>query len=257
MNNVRVTQLAESAPCKRVVGGSSPSAGTKILTAHQSMFLPWCGLIAKIASADVFVAFDEVPFERHGFGNRNLIKTHSGAQMLTVPVRLDNHLDKPISQIEIVSGNWKRKHLRTIELAYAKAPYFDRLYPALQAIYAMEFQYLAQFNMRLLDWMLEEVGISVPIVDVSTLKLQGSKSDLVLDMCLKMGASEYIFGELGTDYANVEKFYHAGVSCRFQQYRQVEYPQLHGAFVPNLSALDVMMNCGPDSLKVIMAGHEG
>lgn len=257
MNNAQVAQLAEQRPCKSLVVGSNPSLGTKVLTAHQSMFLPWCGLIAKISSADVFVAFDEVPFERHGWGNRNLIKTYAGTQMLTVPIKMDGHTTKPISQIEIAPGNWKRKHLRSIELAYAKAPYFDRLFPALQAIYAMDFQYLAQFNMRLLDWMLEEIGVAVPFIDAKSLRLQGTKSDLVLDMCLKMGASEYIFGELGADYANVEKFYHAGVSCRFQHYTQVAYSQLHGAFIPNLSALDVMMNCGPDSLKVIMAGHEG
>ena len=64
-----------------------------ILTASQPAFLPWLGLFEKIANANLFVSFDAVPFERHGYGNRNKIKTVTGVQWLTVPIHLNNHLD--------------------------------------------------------------------------------------------------------------------------------------------------------------------
>lgn len=222
-----------------------------ILTAHQPMFLPWLGLFAKIAAADQFVIFDAVPFERHGFGNRNRIKTAQGIQWLTVPVHLNGHLDKPTCQLEIVPGNWRRKHLRTIELAYAGAPYFAAYYEPLQEIYSKDWHYLAGLNRALLDWLLACLGIQIPIICASEQGFEGSKSELVLDMCLKLGATEYIFGALGREYADVEAFEKAGVKVWFQDYQHPRYAQLHGEFVPNLSVLDLLMNVGPDSLKVL------
>ena len=224
-----------------------------ILTAAQPAFLPWAGLIAKIASADMFVSFDAVPFEYHGFGNRNRVLTSQGIQWLTVPVRMDDHLSKPICEIKLIEGNWRRKHLRTIELAYQKSPYFEQYYPALKEIYSKEWKTLAGLNDALLKWILMELDIAVPIVKASEQGFEGSKSALVLDMCLKMGATEYIFGSQGRDYADVSAFDSAGVKVHFQDYKHPVYPQVGGGeFVPNLSVIDLLMNCGPDSLDIIM-----
>lgn len=223
-----------------------------ILTAHQPMFMPWLGLFDKIAKADVFCIFDDVPFERHGFGNRNQVKTADGARWLTVPVLFKDHMDKPIRELEICNDhNWRRKHLRTIELAYHKAPHFERYMGPLREIYAEEWTYLAGLNRALLDWLLFELGIKVQIVTASEQGFAGAKSDLVLDMCKKLGATEYIFGAQGRGYADVAAFDAAGIKVHFQDYRHPAYPQLHGEFVPNLSILDLLMNCGPDSLKIL------
>ena len=255
MINADVAQQTEHLICNQEVAGLNPAVGTKlVLTAHQSMFLPWLGLISKIAAADQFVVFDAVPFERHGFGNRNRIKAATGIQWLTVPVRLKGHLDKPISQIEIVPGNWARKHLRAIELAYQRAPYFERYFAPLKAIYAHEWRYLAGLNRALLDWILDELGIVIPITSASEQCFEGSKSALVLDMCKKMGATEYIFGALGRDYADVAAFERAGVKVWFQDYKHPTYNQLHGPFVSNLSIIDLLFNAGLDSLKILKNG---
>ncbi len=227
---------------------------SRVLSAHQPVFLPYLGNIAKIAAADKFVIFDGVPMERHGFSNRNRIKTATGVQWLTVPCRLDDHLSKPLSEIRIVPGNWRRKHLRAIELAYQKAPYFEAIFDALRAIYSKDWHYLAALDRTLLDFVLGYLGVDIPITCASEQGFEGTKSALVLDMCVKMGASTYVFGPLGRDYADVEAFRKAGVEPLFQEYRHPVYPQLHGAFVPNLSVLDLMMNCGPDSLEILKNG---
>jgi len=216
--------------------------------------MPYLGFWAKLAAADLFCLFDNVALERHGYSNRVQIKTAQGVQWLTVPVRLNGHLDKPICEIEIAPGNWKHKHLRAIELAYAKTPYFDRYFAPLKAIYAHEWRYLAGLNRALLDWILDELGIVIPITSASEQGFEGSKSALVLDMCKKMGATEYIFGALGKDYADVEAFERSGIKVWFQDYRHPAYNQLHGAFVPNLSILDLMFMMGPNSLKILKNG---
>lgn len=223
-----------------------------ILTAHQPMFLPWCGLFDKISRADVFCIFDDVPFERHGFGNRNRIKTANGELMLTVPVHLDDHLAKPAHKVRICNDhNWRRKHLRSIELAYQKAPYFKFYWPGVIMLYEQELETLAEFNNCMLLTFMALLGIEVTIVKASEQGFSGSKSELVLDMCKRLGATEYWFGAQGIAYCDVQSFVDAGVKPMFQNYRHPVYEQLHGAFVPNMSILDLVMNCGPKSLRIL------
>jgi WbqC-like protein family len=79
---------------------------------------------------------------------------------------------------------------------------------------------------------------------------------LVLEMCRKLGADAYVFGTLGRDYAKVEDFQRANIRIGFQDYRHPQYPQLHGGFVPHLSIIDLLFNCGPNSLEVLMKDQQ-
>ena len=226
-----------------------------ILTAQQPTYLSWLGLFDKISRADMFCIFDDVPFERHRFGNRNQIKGPNGTQMLTVPVHLDKHLDIPIRRIMIANDqNWMRKHLRSIELAYQKAEFFHMYFPGLQQIYDEKWALLCGINHRLLKFFLAALGIKVEIVIASEQGFSGTKSELVLDMCLKLGATEYIFGSQGRDYADECAFLESGVAVSFQDYKHPEYKQLHGKFISHLSVLDLLMNHGSSSLEILRNG---
>ena len=172
--------------------------------------------------------------------------------MLTVPVHLKDHLATPIYQIEICNGpNWRRKHLRAIELAYQKAEYFDEYFPGLLDIYAHKWALLAGLNHALLKFFLAALSIDVEIVMASEQGFSGAKSGLVLDMCKKLGADEYIFGSMGANYADVGAFAEAGVAVSFQDYKHPTYSQGHGEFTSHLSTLDLLMNHGPDSLEIL------
>lgn len=224
-----------------------------ILTAHQPVLLPWLGLFAKIAAADTFCIFDGVQFERHGYSNRVKIKTERGAEWITVPVhhgkdervllkdaRIDNH------------GPWQRKVVKTIEHAYRKAPYFDDYFPILQSYLTDGYAELAALDTNLLEWASLHLGIDRPWEFASDHNLQGEKSALVLDMCKQLGATKYIFGAMGRDYADVPAFERAGIKVQFQDYKHPTYRQLHGEFVPGLSIIDLLMNEGPRSLEILL-----
>lgn len=220
-----------------------------ILTAHQPPFLPWLGFFAKVAQADLFCYFDAVQYERRGWTNRNYIKTQAGPLMLSVPVESKAHFDKRICDVEIVSGNWTRKHMRSIELAYRKAPFFEQHFAGVGAILDMysEGGLLAELNMDLCRYFFRALGMQVRTVKASDYDFQGEKSALVLDMCRKLGAGRYIFGALGADYADHAAFAGAGVEVEFQAYEHPVYAQLHGQFEPKMAVLDLLMNCGPYS----------
>ena len=227
-----------------------------ILTAHQPVYLPWLGLFHKIALADTFVSFNQVQYLPKDWNSRNQIKTPRGPEWLTVPVMRKGYLGKPISEIEIAYDTpWRRKHWRTLQTNYRGAPHFARYADFFEDVYQREFKHLAELNDYMLQWFLATLGIKVEFDAASNHNFQGQKSDLVLDMCRTLGASTYIFGAMGADYADVASFEQAGIHATFQSYRHPQYAQAGGEFVPNLSIVDLLFNCGDSSLDILMSGN--
>ena len=226
-----------------------------ILTAHQPLYLGHLALFDKIAQADEFVIFDVCPAEDSGFENRNKILTQTGELMLTVPIRRSR--SAPLSEIRIVEdSSWQRKHWKSIEAAYRKARFWEYYAPTLEPFYmGIRWQLLVELDEVLLRWCMNALGLRRPIRRASTLgPLAGTKSELVLSMCKAVGATTYVFGKLGRDYADVPAFERAGIEVRFQDYQHPTYPQTQPGFTSGLSVLDLLMNAGPDSLKVLRNG---
>ena len=226
-----------------------------ILTAHQPVYLPWLGLFHKIALADMFCVFDIAQYQTKDYNNRNKIKTNAGPIWLSVPVESKDHFQKKICDIRIVNNGWNRKHLKSIQLAYQKAPYYKDYIGPLEQILQTKFDYLTDLNTAILRCFLDALGIAVPIVKASDYDFTGYKSDLVLDMCIKLKADHYIFGAQGKNYARVETFDERNVGLTFQDYVHPTYGQLHGAFEPYMSLVDLLFNEGPASRAILMSGN--
>jgi WbqC-like protein family len=227
-----------------------------ILTAHQPCYLPWLGLFHKIALADTFISFNQVQYQIKDWNNRNRIKTTSGPIWLSVPVKKKSRLERKYTEIEIDNDQgWQRKHWSSLVFAYKKAPHFARYADAIEDFYKREWQTLVKLNEAMLRRFLELLAINVRFELMNDYRFQGAKSDLVLDMCKQVNADIYIFGAQGRDYADVESFTRAGIACYFQDYQHPEYPQLHGPFVSNLSVVDLLFNCGPNSLEILMSAN--
>jgi hypothetical protein len=229
-----------------------------LLTAHQPVYLPWLGLLHKIAIADLFCYFDVVQYQTKDYNNRNKIKTHTGEIWLSVPVESKDHFEKCVGDIRIVQNGWQRKHIKSIQYAYQKALYFRDYIVELESILLGKSQAtLAALNLEILRFLMRSLGIETPIVKASDYAFQGAKSELVLDMCRQLKADAYIFGAQGRDYANVKQFLAAGVKPCFQEYRHPTYRQLHGEFLPYMSVIDLLFNEGPRSRDILLAGNDG
>lgn len=227
-----------------------------ILTAHQPVYLPWLGLFHKIALSDIFVLYDHVQFQTDDWNHRNKIKSPSGPLWLTVEVAQRDHLHKRLTEIALQDTKpWRRKHLRSIEQSYAKAPYFRSYIDFFVDMYSHPWDNLVDLNLHQLLWLLDTLDIRVPLKRASAMDLEGRKSGMALEMCRKVGADILIFGSQGRDYAEVEAFAAAGVDVVFQDYRHPVYPQLYGEFASHLSVIDLLFNCGPSSLDILMSGN--
>ena len=229
-----------------------------ILTAHQPVYLPWLGLFHKIALADLFCFFDIVQYQRKDYNNRNKIKTGNGELWLSVPVESKGHLNKNVSEILIVQDNWAKKHLKTIELNYKKAPFFQNYFPELQSILINNSKYtLGSLNLKLLEYFMECLSINTPIIKASEHSFNGFGSDLVLDMCIKLGADNYIFGEQGKNYADVDAFKEKKIKVEFQNYTHPIYHQVGRPFLPYMSIVDLLFNEGEKSYDILMSNNIG
>lgn len=228
-----------------------------ILTAHQSKYLPWLGIFHKIALSTHYVHFDQVQYQKKNFLNKNYIKTASGDSLrMTVPVQTSGRYDQCIAETRIDNRMpWARKHWKSMRLAYARAPFFSRYESFFEDVYSREWDLLVDLNRYLLDFFLSELGIDVEQIYMGEGQFTGKGSELVLDMCKKLGADLYVFGSGGKEYADAEDFAKANIALCFQDYIHPEYPQLHGDFVEGLSIVDLLFNCGDSSFAALMEGN--
>ena len=224
-----------------------------ILTAHQPVYLPWLGLFHKIAISDTYVYFDNVQYLPKDWMNRNKIKTNNDEIWLTVPV-----LRKTEFTLQIKINNsvdWQKKHLRSISINYKKTEFFNEYFPFFEEVYNKKWDTLSNLNEYMLKWFLKQLKINVNFLKASELDLVGKKSELVLDMCKKLKATTYIFGELGKEYAETRKFQNEKIKTIFQKYNHPEYLQNNNQFISNLSIVDLLFNCGSKSLEIIMKNN--
>lgn len=227
-----------------------------VLTAHQPLYLPWLGLFHKVAMSDAFCLFDATQYDDNDFQNRNRIKGPNGVMWLTVPVKARDHHQLQITEIEIVEQEvWRRKHWKSLVWAYGKTPYFPRYADFFEETYRRVWCSLVELDIHLLTYLFEALGLPKDFKRTSQLPCGGRKSEAVLSMCRALGATTYVFGSQGRDYADRAAFEAVGIGVTYQTYNHPVYPQQFGPFVPNLSVVDLLFNCGPNSLEILMAGN--
>lgn len=214
----------------------------------QPGYVPWLGFFDQMRRADQFVYYDDVQFDKHGWRNRNRIKGPTGPVWLTVPVRHSGRADQLILETEVSDGApWSKKQIRTIEQLYARAPHREPYLSELTAILSRPWRMLIDLDMTIVDLMRQWFGIETPIHRSSQLGIGGGQSERLLNVCRHFGANRYLSGEAARSYLDVGLFERAGVHVDWQSYQHPVYPQLHGPFISHLSALDLVLNVGPES----------
>jgi hypothetical protein len=79
----------------------------------------------------------------------------------------------------------------------------------------------------------------------------------LVDICRRTGADTYLSGAGGRDYLDLAQFEAAGIRVTFQDYPHPTYPQRFGPFEPFMSAVDLLFNCGGESLAILRGGRTG
>ena len=218
--------------------------------------MPWRGYFHQIQRADVFVFYDDVQYDRLGWRNRNRIKTPQGPAWLSIPVHRRGALEHgtPIHEVSICQDQpWARKHLRSLEAAYAAAPFFARYRDLLDEFYVRRRPaLLADFTIDLTLALARELGIGDrTFLRSSTLGIGGRKTERLLAILQALGASDYLSGPSARSYLDEELLQAAGISVEYMRYDYPEYPQLHPPFLGEVSVLDLLFMTGPQAPNFI------
>lgn len=224
-----------------------------MISIHQSQFLPWAPYFFKILSSDRFIILDNVQYEKNGVQNRNLIKTPTGLQWLTVPVAYS--FGTNINEVKVSSQKCYRDFIRTLELNYKKGKFFTEIFDPIADIFGYGYSDLNELNIRLLTLILEITGIRTKIEFSSNFQIRGKKTDLIINLIKNFGENEYLTGRGALKYMQLDKFKKAGITVYALNFKHAFYPQLwtdRVYFIPELSTIDLLFNIsGSDAREYI------
>lgn len=219
----------------------------------QPSYIPWRGYFDQIRRADLFVFYDDIQYDKHGWRNRNQIKTHQGKQWLTIPVHTQGVTSgTQIKDVRIDwSKPWAKSHLKSLTISYSKAPHFREYLPLLEAIFERRDKLLADFTIETSILLACELGFTSTrfVRSSELLNLEGRKTDRVINVLKQVGATHYICGPSASSYMEPRKFDDAGITFEYMQYGYPEYKQLYPPYDPYVSILDLMFMAGKDALN--------
>jgi len=223
----------------------------KTVVIHQPDFLPYLGFFHRLLSADLYIVFDNVQFLRRGWHHRDKIKTINGEKWLTIGIKKAPQNTK-IHNIYLANNNWKTKHLEMLKNSYRKAAYYQEIYPYLQELYSKEFEKIIDFNMASIQMLMKIFDIHINIELASKHNFSSTANELLVDILKVVNATEYLSGVGAKDYFKQEPFDNANIKVIWQDFKHPVYPQLHGEFIPYLSSIDMLFNCGiKESRKIL------
>lgn len=223
-----------------------------IVAIHQPNYLPYLGFFHKLAESDVLVLYDTAQFSKNEYHNRNRIKTPRGSQWITVPVH--SPFGKAIRDVEIDrSKPWAEKHLLSLRANYSRAPHFATLIGILSEHLGAKWTRLADLNSTLVRRLAELLGVRAKLVHASALSIRPglSPTEKILEMVRSVGGTTYLSGPGGRNYLEVSRF--TEIELAYDDFIHPEYPQLFGPFVPSLSVVDAIFNCGVDRVRSMLA----
>ena len=154
-----------------------------------------------------------------------------------------------ISQVE----NWQIKHYKTITTSYKKAPYFADYHYLLEELYLKQkWKNLSEFNIFSTKLLAQALGITTNFINSVDLHTVGTKDDKLIEICQKIGADFYLSGPAAKNYIINEKFNITNIQLEYMNYNNYpRYQQLYSEFDHYVSVLDVLFNCGKDSINFI------
>lgn len=233
-------------------------AETRVAVMQPYVF-PYLGYFQLIRAVDEFIFFDDVNFIKRGWINRNRIKGSDGSdQRFTIPLK-DASQNRMIKEIQVNLDDRSRgKLLKSIDLAYRKAPNHGPVLSLINDVFNAPHESIADLAIVSVRMVHEYLGLQQSFHRSSLLdpdkEVDGPLR--VLDLSLKLGATQYINAPGGRDLYDSEDFAAKGVKLSFIESELPTYPQGRGEFIPGLSIIDVLMYNPLESVVEMMGSYQ-
>ena len=225
----------------------------------QPTFMPWIGYFDLMNRVDTFVYLDNVKFSKQSWQQRNRIKTPNGYQWITIPVSFSEQEKTQIIDANISMSSIVRKQIRAIDINYHKAPFFGKYFPRIKEILndIKTGTKLIDINVTIIEWICNELKIKTKCCFASDIVTSTSRGQRLVSICNNLNADNYLSPLGSVNYLKDETsdFYNSNISIYIHNFIHPVYTQLYPPFLSHCSALDLLMNEGEDSMKIIQSGH--
>jgi hypothetical protein len=229
--------------------------GRMRLALMQPYLFPYIGYFQLIQACDAFVGHDDIQFIKGGWINRNRILVNGAAHLFTLSLKKQSSLASINERtFADVFDDEKKRLLRLLANAYARAPHFDTTYALIAQILANREPNVSRFLMGSLQQICGYLGIDRGWFVSSDLSKDNSlrAHRRVIEIVRVMGANHYINPIGGTELYSKQAFEADGIRLNFLKTDPIEYRQFGGPFVPNLSIIDVLMFHSPQDARLLL-----
>jgi len=225
-----------------------------IVSAGQPYFAPFPGFFYKAHLSDVLVVLDSVQFPLGTtWISRNRFKNSQGTLWMTVPVWKKGLGLQKIDDVRICYDfHWVRKHLESLRVAYANSPYLADHLPFVEEMFSGTFERLIDLNLNIIRYILKQLQIRTELVLLSELGVEAKGDLLPVEICRKMGSLRFAAQYSARKYLDQDLFSESGIRLEYFKPPSPVYPQLWGDFIPDLSAFDLVFNCGPKAKEILI-----
>jgi len=229
----------------------------KIIAIHQPNFFPWLGYFNKIAKADVFIFLDNVQFSKTAgtWSNRVKFLLNKSPSWVTAPIDRNFKGVKNINEMYFQRNNpWRNKLIKTLELNYKKAPFFEEIFTSLELLILNDEERISEYNITAIKFIADKLGLPNDKFQLSSeLKCEGQSNELLVSLTLSTNGKIYICGGGADSYQNENIFIENNISLKRQDFQHPQYEQYNAhTFTPGLSILDTLFNIGWHETKMII-----
>tara|TARA_Y100001938_G_C8062884_1_gene418403 strand:- start:1198 stop:1764 length:567 start_codon:yes stop_codon:yes gene_type:complete len=162
---------------------------------HQPEHFPYLGFFEKMKEADLFVILDDVQYKKNNWQNRNkFLNKNNVEEFFSIQVEKEA-TKKLINEVNVVEGPWRKKIIKKIQQNFN----ID-----ISDIYSHN--KLIDINMESIVWARKKLNINKPMILSSSLFIKTKSTQRLVDICNKVGATEYISGLGGKSYLNESLF---------------------------------------------------
>lgn len=212
-----------------------------IVSIHQPHYMPWLRYFSKIAHSDYFVLYDDVQYQKNGWIHRTRIRENNDF-LLTIPVHNNSH--SLITQVITVNDYWKKKHVKSIEMAYHNCPFFSLYYDSIAETIYGSGDNLAEINISIIKLFLKILEINVKIFRSSDLISKSNKTKRLVNICKELDCDTYLSGLYAINsYIDLEEFKKERIKLMWSDFKCYPYAQsIYNDFIPDLSIVDLLMN---------------
>lgn len=213
----------------------------KKIAIMQPYFFPYIGYFQLVNSVDKFVFYDDVNYIQRGWVNRNRILINGNPSYLTVPLNKASQ-NMLINEVRVLNGS--KNLIKTVEMAYKKAPYYNEIMPLIQQVFSKEYNFISDMAIDSVKLVSNYLGFNT-VFELSSEEYSSTKcldrANRLIEISKLNKCVNYLNPINGQELYSKEEFRNNGIELNFIKSKEIRYAQFNNIFVPSLSMIDVLM----------------